>query len=153
MSLEELKTERAELDAKIAKLEGFLGKKDRKEILMGDFVAGGLEFIPEVLPVTLLPALLGFELYADALECDTLAGKIAMCALSTPLAVPCFALSLLLAAPFAIPSLAISTVMGGVQSTYAGAHNARLSKAEKKLKRLQEQREELDKKIQESTSR
>lgn len=153
MSLEELQKEREELDSKIAKLEGYVGKKEKKDILLGDYIGSGLEFIPEVLPVVLLPALMGFELYGEALECETLAGKIAMCALSTPLAVPCIGLSLILAAPFAIPTIALSAVMGGVQSTYAGAHNARLSKAEKKLKKLKAKREELEQEIQKTTSR
>ena len=148
MSLEDLTKELEEVEGKIEKLEGFLKVSKRKEYMIGDFLESGLAFVPEVLPVTLLPALLGIELYAETIDSDIpVAGKVAMCALATPIALPSIALSAVLALPFAVPALAMSAVMGGAQTTYAGAHNSRITKAEKKLEKLKLKRDELKKEI------
>ena len=148
MTIEELRQERAMLDKKIAKLSKYVETAKEEPILLPEYLASAIEFIPEVMIAALLPGMMGVEMYSEALDPEnSLASKIALTTLFTPLALPCIALSLILVSPIAIPALAISSIVGGVQSTYAGTHNARIKKAKKKLKSLKAKRDELDSQI------
>ena len=154
MSLEELKQERKELDSQISKLEEFLGKKKEKDVSFGEYALSGIEILPEILPVAFLPALMGAELYGEVVDSDLpTPKKVALCALNSVIAVPCFALTLLLTLPLAAITVPTSLIMGGVQSSHAATRNARVKKARKKLSSLRERRKEIDKELSNTNSR
>ena len=154
MSLEELKKESKELDYQIEKLEEFLGKKKEKEVSFGEYAINGIEVLPEILPAAFIPALMGAELYGEVIDSNlSTPKKVALCALNSVIAIPCFALTLIVTLPIAAITVPTSLIMGGVQSSHAAARNARVKKARNKLASLRERRKELDKELSNTTTR
>ena len=147
MSMEKLIKEKEKVEARIAKLKAM--KIETPEIDgFGETMLTSLETIPELLPAAFLPAMLGIELYMDAMESETKGGRIAMCALSTPLAVPCIALTAVLAAPIAAIALPTGAVMGGVNSARIAATKKREKKIPEALAKLEARKEVLEKEIE-----
>lgn len=147
MSMEKLIKEKEKVEAKIAKLKAM--NLEGPEIDgFGDTMLSSLEAVPELLPAAFLPAVLGIEMYMDAMESETKAGRIAMCALSTPLAVPCIALTAVLAAPVAIVAIPTGAVMGGVNSARIATAKKRVKKMPEALAKLEAKKEALEKEIE-----
>lgn len=147
MSIEKLTKEKQRIEEKIQKLQSMSETRDKIEGF-GDTMLSSLEFIPEVLPAAFLPAMLGIEMYMDAMESETKGQRIAICALSTPLAVPSIALTAVLAAPIAVIALPTGAVMGGVNSARKAAMKKRIEKMPQALAKLEEKKAAIEREIE-----
>ena len=147
MSIEKLTKEKQKIEERIKKLQS-LEEKSKNIEGFGETMLTSLEAIPELLPAAFLPALLGIELYSDAMEYEKKGQRIAMCALSTPLAVPSFALTAILAAPVAIVAIPTGAVMGGVNSARKASIKKRIEKLPEAISKLEEKKAAIEKEIE-----
>lgn len=147
MSMEKLLKEKEKIDAQIEKIQAMSPEKT-ENTEFADAMLNGLEAVPEMLPAAFLPAMMGVELYADALESETVAKRVGMCALVTPLAVPCIALTAIVSLPVAAIAIPTSAVIGSVNTARVAAKNKRIDKMPKALEKLNEKKAKLEEQIE-----
>ena len=104
-----------------------------------------LETIPEMIPAAFLPALLGIDLYSDIIDDDKLSkpARVAMMALASGLAVPCFLLTALLAAPVAAIAIPASAAFAGVKKAQQGIIERRIKKIPAAIEQLEAEKEKI----------
>ena len=133
----------AQLDADIRELEAFLKENKLNPAKITDCFGDTMDFLVEVLPAALIPAMFGVEMISEISEAESKGAKVALTALSLPLVIPSFALSALLCLPFAAITLPTSAVIEGVTVARHKKSNKRIKKAMKRLDELKEKRKEL----------
>ena len=148
MTIEKLKNKIADIDKKLNKLEN----KDYYELYrpdFGDFLTDGYEKVTDTFPIIFLPALFAVDLFEDYDRngFNTTAGFIAFRALSSILALPCFALTALLSLPFFAVTFPASGAINGTKGIVAATHNKRVNKIFAKIEKLKKEKEELEKEL------